>query len=105
MHHLKGYSVGSATRYSARNMAKPVNFSLYAPHAKEVAVVGDFNHWQAQANPMVRQPDGAWHIQIDLHHGHHHYMFVVDGVQTLDNRAQGIARNARNERVSMIAVS
>jgi hypothetical protein len=54
---------------------------------------------------MKRQPDGAWLIQIPLHHGHHHYQFLVDGKPALDPRAQGIARNEQDEKVSLIAVS
>ncbi|MBK9138052.1 MAG: isoamylase early set domain-containing protein [Verrucomicrobia bacterium] len=86
-------------------MAKPVNFFCFAPEAREVSVIGEFNGWQAGAHPMRRQPDGSWFVQIPLHHGHHLYQFLVDGQPTLDPRAQGIARNAANERVSMIAVS
>ena len=86
-------------------MAKPVNFICHAPEATQVSLVGDFNQWQPDALAMQRQPDGAWMIQVAIHHGHHHYMFLVDGKPTLDPRAQGIARNERNERVSLIAVS
>jgi hypothetical protein len=42
---------------------------------------------------------------IPVHHGHHRYVFLVDGKPMLDPRAQGIARNDQNERVSLIAVS
>ena len=33
------------------------------------------------------------------------YLFIVDGKPRLDPKASGIARNSRNERVSLIAVS
>lgn len=102
---LHSFSPGTANRYSAKKMAKPVNFACIAPDAKDVSLVGDFNQWQAGASLMRRQPDGAWTIQMALNHGHHHYLFLVDGKQVLDPRAQGIARNERNERVSLIAVS
>lgn len=98
-------SHSSYTRYSARNMAKPVNFFCLAPEAQAVVVVGDFNDWRPHAHPMQRQPDGSWHLQIPLNHGHHHYHFLVDGKPVLDPRAMGIARNEKNERVSLIAVS
>jgi 1,4-alpha-glucan branching enzyme len=101
-----GYATGSALhRYSAKRMQKPVNFFFYAPEAREVAVVGDFNDWQPGTHSMRRQPDGSWTTQVPLHHGHHLYAFLVDGRAVLDPRAQGIGRNARNERVSMMAVS
>ena len=54
---------------------------------------------------MNRQPDGAWTLQVEMCHGHHHYHFLVDGETRLDPRAQGIGRNSKNERVSLIAVS
>ena len=86
-------------------MAKPVNFFCLAPEAKLVAVVGDFNDWRPNLHPMQRQADGSWQLQIPLHHGHHHYTFLVDGQPVLDPRAMGVARNEKNERVSLIAVS
>jgi 1,4-alpha-glucan branching enzyme len=86
-------------------MAKPVNFFCFAPEARRVALVGDFNDWQPDVNPMIRQPDGSWHIVVALNHGHHHYQFIVDGRPMLDPRATGIARNDSNDRVSLIAIS
>jgi len=82
-----------------------VNFTCVAPQAKAVSVIGDFNNWEPNANPMQRQPDGGWMAKINLHHGHHQYLFLVDGAPALDPRGSGIARNAKNERVSLIAVS
>ena len=63
-------------RYSARNMAKPVNFYCSAPTAQFVSLVGDFNGWNPLANPMRRQPDGCWFAQVQLSHGHHRYCFL-----------------------------
>ena len=105
MHRAHPYSFGGAERYSAKKMAKPVTFICVAPEAKHVSVVGDFNGWNPNLHPMKRQPDGAWLLQVPLHHGHHHYLFHIDGVGKLDPRAQGIARNEKGERISMIAVS
>jgi 1,4-alpha-glucan branching enzyme len=98
-------SLGAVNRYSAKKMAKPVNFICVAPEARRVSLVGDFNDWDPEAAPMRKQVDGAWTIQIPLTHGHHRYVFVVDNHPKLDPRAQGIARNEKNERVSLLAVS
>ena len=92
-------------KYSAKNTSVPVNFACLAPEAKEVYLVGDFNDWDPTALPMSRRPDGAWFLQTHLSHGHHHYMFLVDGKSTLDPNAQGVARNEQGEKVSMLAVS
>jgi 1,4-alpha-glucan branching enzyme len=96
---------GSSRRYSGKNFAIPINFICHAPDAKRVSVIGDFNDWQPDAHPMKRQADGAWMIQLALSHGHHRYLFYVDGKTRLDPRAQGVGRNERNEKISLIAVS
>ena len=92
-------------RYSAKNQCRLVNFMFLAPNAANVSVVGDFNNWQPDIHPMKRMPDGGWTLAIPLHHGHHRYQFLVDGKAVNDPRAQGMARNEKNERVSLIAVS
>jgi len=92
-------------RYSARNMSKPVNFVCVAPRASEVHLAGDFNGWHPTAHPMSRQPDGAWLLQVPLHHGHHQYVFLVDGKAVLDPKAHGVARDVKGEKVSLLAVS
>ena len=99
------YSVGRIDRYSAKKMAKPITFICAAPTAQRVSLVGDFDEWQPNAHPMVRQPDGNWLLQVQLTHGHHRYQFLVDGQPTLDPRAQGIECNENNEKVSLLAVS
>ena len=96
---------GRPGAYSVNKTLKPVSFVCIAPEAKNVTLVGDFNDWEPSALPLKRQPDGSWTGQVTLGHGHHHYQFLIDGKPTLDPRAQGIARNEQNEKVSLISVS
>jgi 1,4-alpha-glucan branching enzyme len=91
--------------YSAKKMVKPVPFVCSANGAQAVFIVGDFNDWDPTTHPLKRQHDGAWRIELPLCHGHHHYLFVIDGTPALDPCAQGVARNERGEKVSLIAVS
>jgi 1,4-alpha-glucan branching enzyme len=86
-------------------MSKPVNFVCRAPGAKAVFLIGDFNQWNPASHPMRRQPDGAWHLAVPLHHGHHRYCFLVDGERVLDPNAHGVARDDQGQRVSLVAVS
>lgn len=105
MHPSRPNSGPPRTRYSAKNISKPVNFVCMAPGAKQVSLIGDFNDWHPNAHPMKRQPDGAWTLQLALNHGPHHYLFYVDGKAVLDPRAQGTVRNERDEKVSLITIS
>jgi 1,4-alpha-glucan branching enzyme len=105
MNSQQNRSASALPRYSAKRSLRPVNFVCYAPSAKQVAVIGDFNQWQPTAHLMKKQPDGAWMIQVNLTHGHHQYLFWVDGQLQLDPRAQGIARAENGQRVSLIAIS
>jgi len=84
---------------------RAVNFICNAPQAKSVSLVGDFNGWNPATNRMKQMPDRSWLLRVDLKHGHHRYAFLVDGVLTLDPHAQGVTRNDKGERVSLVPVS
>lgn len=69
-------TIPAGTRVGARS----VQFVLVLPSAQRVAVVGDFNDWQAEATPLRRAGDGGvWTVEVTLPPGHHHYAFIVDG--------------------------
>lgn len=95
----------SGKLYSGKAFTKPINFFCSAASAQQVCIAGDFNDWHPTSHPMQRSPDGNWVGQLQLPHGHHRYWFLVDGVPTLDPRAQGVGRNDQNERVSLISLS
>jgi hypothetical protein len=54
---------------------------------------------------MRRRPDGWWFIEVHLSHGHHHYLFLVDGLPTLDPNANGTVELGPYSKASIIAVS
>jgi 1,4-alpha-glucan branching enzyme len=92
-------------RAQAVKASVPVSFICTAPQATRVCVVGDFNAWNPDANPLELSYDGSWKGSIGIRHGHHRYAFWVDGVLQVDPRGQGISRNDKGERVSLLAVS
>jgi Glycogen recognition site of AMP-activated protein kinase len=67
----------------------PTQFVLDAPRASQVALVGDFNAWDAADTPLMRDPaSGIWTVTVRLVPGRHTYAFMVDGATwTLDPRA------------------
>lgn len=58
---------------------KKQTFSITAPDAMSVLLVGDFTHWQQNPIPLRKGKNGVWSVKVDLPPGTHHYRFIVDG--------------------------
>lgn len=56
-----------------------VTFVLVAEHAREVAVVGDFNDWAPGVTRLTQQRGGVWSVVVPLLPGRYSYAFIVDG--------------------------
>jgi 1,4-alpha-glucan branching enzyme len=56
-----------------------IKFEYSAPEAKEVSLVGNFNQWNSQANPMKKDKKGIWKVTLSLEPGRYEYRFIVDG--------------------------
>ena len=72
---LDQYLFGQGTHYdiykklgahpTRRRGKDGVYFAVWAPHAKDVHVVGDFNGWNTEATPMKRlDPLGIWEVFV-----------------------------------------
>ncbi|MFA5156320.1 MAG: AAA family ATPase [Candidatus Omnitrophota bacterium] len=59
-------------------------FSLPAPDANEVHLVGDFNNWQPDEKSRMERSNGTWVKKVSLKAGQYQYRFVVDGNWTED---------------------
>ena len=56
-----------------------VRFTVWAPHAKAVSVVGDFNNWDRAVSPMTKLSDGEiWHIFIPDLSENTLYKYVIE---------------------------
>ncbi len=40
------------------------HFCLWAPHARQVSLVGSFNGWDDHCHPMIKQHDGTWELRL-----------------------------------------
>lgn len=61
------------------SMGRRVTFSLKAPAAAEVTLVGDFNRWEEGATPLKRDDNGKWRVTLTLVPGKYEFKFKVDG--------------------------
>ena len=61
------------------NGAFGIIFRVWAPNAKSVSVVGEFNGWETQANKMERNFGGIWECFIPCIKEYDSYKFAVMG--------------------------
>ena len=61
------------------SLQRKIKFELSAPEAKEVSLVGNFNQWNPQANPMKKDKKGMWKATLPLETGRYEYRFFTDG--------------------------
>lgn len=54
-------------------------FSITAPAAMSVMLVGNFTHWQEKPISLTKREGGVWSVTVELPPGTHHYRFLVDG--------------------------
>ena len=65
--------------FGAHREGDRVVFRVWAPGAKEVAVVGDFNGWDHTAAPMTRLPDGTWEVYLEHVNEYDAYKYRILG--------------------------
>ena len=65
-----------------------VRFSVHAPAAARVSLVGDFDRWDPAAMPMRRAEDGeTWTVDVQLPPGRYVFAYAVDGTLKTDPTA------------------
>ncbi len=76
-----GMKVGKTrSESSVESAASRVRFSIRAPLAARVSLVGDFDRWDPAAVPMRRDGDGeTWIVDVHLPPGRHVFAYAVDG--------------------------
>lgn len=67
---------------------KKVTFEFEVPDAREVYLIGTFNGWNLNANPMKKNREETWKTVVNLIPGDYEYLFLVDGEFTEDPNAK-----------------
>ncbi|MCU0652437.1 MAG: AAA family ATPase [Candidatus Omnitrophica bacterium] len=79
-------------------------FSISAPKAKEVHLVGDFNNWKLGKESFMQPDNGIWKKRVSLDPGKYHYRFVIDGEWTDDPNNPQKATNPFGQMNSLIEI-
>jgi 1,4-alpha-glucan branching enzyme len=64
---------------NTKKTARKINFTMVAPEAQNVFLVGDFNSWDISSHPLKKASKGNWKTNIKLMPGKYEYRFLVDG--------------------------
>lgn len=82
-----------------------VAFSIKAPDAKEVYVVGDFNDWKLADSGRMQKDNDIWTKRMKLGLGNYRYRFVVDGMWTEDPNNPNKQANPFGEMDSLLELA
>ena len=94
-HYQLGHCLG-AQPMSVEGVAG-VRFAVWAPNARRVSVVGDFNAWDGRRNPMrLRQQAGVWELFVPTLGPGARYKYEIVGPdgRVLPQKADPVARAA-----------
>ncbi|WP_448525477.1 1,4-alpha-glucan branching enzyme [Parathermosynechococcus lividus] len=82
-----------------------VYFAVWAPNARNVSVIGNFNHWDGRQHQMARRGNGIWELFIpDLGVGEH-YKYEIknsDGHIYEKSDPYGFAQEPRPKTASIV---
>ena len=69
----------AAPRPVAKKKESKESFSIFAPEAQSVELVGNFTDWEQSPISLKKFKDGSWKATVTLESGTHEYRFKVDG--------------------------
>jgi 1,4-alpha-glucan branching enzyme len=71
-----------------------VTFTVPAKEANEVVVAGNWNEWNATAEPLRKLKNGTFKTTVDLESGSsYEFKYIVDGEWQNDEQADAYAWN------------
>lgn len=91
-------------RKSVKTKKQKITFSLEAPEAQEVHLVGEFNDWENGVHRMKTDGKGVWVRSVMLQPGTFEYKFWVDGQWVADPRNERVCLNCFGTTNSIVRV-
>jgi hypothetical protein len=88
-------AVAAPATESSSPASREVSFNIAAPAAREIYLVGDFNHWKINEDSRLSNlGDGRWEKKLGLAPGRYKYKYIIDGEWTLDARNNDREQNS-----------
>ena len=76
-----GYSTNAYEIFGAHMTEEGTIFRLYAPNAKSVRLIGDFNGWNREANFLYKSDLGFWETKIPYLEEYARYKYVIESAR------------------------
>ena len=82
-----------------------LTFTLEAPDARQVSLVGDFNDWNPKRHPMKKNRNGQWQKAVMLQPGTYEYKFWTDEHWIVDSNNDNRCANKFGTMNNLVTVS
>ena len=95
---LRGDQLGASLHRDRTGKILGATFRVWAPHAKTVAVIGEFNHWRPTADEMtLDQATGVWSSGLTKAKPGGEYMFLINGeLERRDPRGRELSDSGKS---------
>jgi 1,4-alpha-glucan branching enzyme len=80
-------------------------FTYYQKGLKSIAVVGEFNDWDANSTTLIEVSPGVWTVSLRLRPGVYEYQFILNGTQRVTDPTMPQVSNDFGSPNSVVTVS
>ena len=97
-----------SNRFNCRNAILVIfkrKFTVYAPGANSVKLVGAFNNWSQDEDSLLERDEyGVWYKEMDLAPGVYQYKFLIDDTWEEDQYNPYFVKDAFGGKNSIVEV-
>lgn len=79
-------------------------FQIVLPEANSVTLMGDFNGWDHNANPMRKTRTGVWKTELKLKAGEYQFRYLVNEYEWVNDDEAPVVPNAFGTYNSLVKV-
>jgi chromosome partitioning protein len=88
------YHLGKEMEKALESKRQERAFTIEAPAAKDIYIVGDFNDWKiSEESKLDRRENGCWEKRMGVPQGRYRYKFIIDGNWVVDPKNPEMEQN------------